>query len=89
MLYVTMTDKFMSGWGPSDGLINKLIFLCEDYTEAQIVYNNALSRGDQKYINICSSKPSYYRSTFGDSYTVGDKYVQIKTKDNYPTWYQK
>ena len=26
MYYVTMTDKFMSGWGKARGKINKLVF---------------------------------------------------------------
>lgn len=78
MYYVTMTDKFMSGWGSAKGKINKLVFVCETMAEAKIVMDNAENRDDQKYINIVSKKP-YYPS---DRY-----YVQYKTKEEYPSWY--
>lgn len=78
-VYVTMTDKFMSGWGYAENKINKLVFECESYAEAEIVYNNALNRTDQKYINMRSKKP-YYNS---DHY-----YTQYIDKTIYPNWYK-
>ena len=39
--YVTMTDKFMSGWGYAENKINKLIFICDNYKDAKIVFNNS------------------------------------------------
>lgn len=77
--YVTMTDKFMSGWGEADGKINKLIFECDSRQEAHIVAENAEARGDQKYINILASKPYYTPSRY---------YAQTKTKEEYPAWYE-
>lgn len=79
-IYVTMTDKFMSGWGMAKGKINKLIFECDNYQEAIIVANNAESRGDQKYINICSKKPHYNSEKY---------FAQYKTKEDYPAWYKE
>jgi hypothetical protein len=78
--YVTMTDSFMSGWGIAKGKKNKLIFECDSLEEARTVEENARNRGDQKYINICSKFP-YYNS---DRY-----YVQVKNKEEYPSWYEK
>jgi len=78
--YVTMTDKFMSGWGCARGKINKLVFECETLEEAEIVADNARNRTDQKYINICSRKPYYPSSRY---------YVQVKTKKDYPSWYKR
>lgn len=78
--YVTMTDKFMSGWGMASGKINKLIFVCESYEEARIIENNAIDRGDQKYINITTKKPYYNASRY---------YAQYKNKEEYETWYIK
>lgn len=78
--YVTMTDEFMSGWGMAIGRINKLIFECEDYSEACIVAENAEKRGDQKYINITTKKPYYNAHRY---------YAQYKTKNEYDCWYQK
>jgi hypothetical protein len=80
MYYVTMTDKFMSGWGMAQGKKNKLVFICDTYEEAEIVEQNATNRNDMKYINVTSKKP-YYNSN--------EYYVQIKTKEEYPTWYQR
>lgn len=80
MLYVTMTDKFMSGWGMAKDKINKLIFECETLEEANIVAENARSRSDMKNINICSKKPYYSPKKY---------FVQIKTKEEYPLWYKK
>lgn len=76
--YVTMTDKFMSGWGCASGKINKLVFECDSYKEAEIVAENAGYRGDMKYININYTKPRY----------SGSRYlVQEKNKEEYPSWY--
>lgn len=58
-LYVTMTDKFMSGWGKAEGLINKLIVECDTREQAEAIKRNAQRRGEMKYINICLNKPSY------------------------------
>ena len=35
--WVTMTDRFMSGWGLAKGLKNKLVFECESLAEAEKV----------------------------------------------------
>jgi hypothetical protein len=78
--YVTMTDKFMSGWGLAEGKINKLVFICDSLEEAKIVARNARKRGDQKYVNISANKPYYNKKKY---------YVQFKTKKEYPDWYKE
>jgi hypothetical protein len=55
--FVTMNDKFMSGWGLSKGKTNKLIIACDTYEEAKTVERNASKRPEMKYINICGNKP--------------------------------
>jgi hypothetical protein len=57
--YVTMTDKFMSGWGMAEGKTNKFIVVCETYMDAEIVQRNAEKRNEMKYINITDKKPRY------------------------------
>lgn len=57
--YVTMTDRFMSGWGRAQGRDNKLVISCDTYDEALTVESNALRRGEMKYVNIRTSKPYY------------------------------
>ena len=80
MYYVTMTDKFMTGWGEAKDKINKLIFACETYEEAEIVSDNARNQGSQKYINITSKKPYYNSNKY---------YTQVKTKEEYSSWYKE
>ncbi len=79
MFYVTMTDKFLSGWGHSEGRTNKLIFPCTTYAEALIVERNALDRDDMIYVNIRTTKPYYNKRSY---------YPQTKTRKDYPTWYK-
>lgn len=88
MVYVTMTDTFLSGWGPASDLINKLIFECENLEEARVVRDNAKSRTDMQRVNICHNKPSYYRVTHGPDYELDNYYVQIKTCKTYDSWYK-
>ena len=57
--YVTMTDKFMSGWGMAEGKINKLIIACENYKQAETIERNAKKRSEMKYVAIRNTKPSY------------------------------
>lgn len=79
MFYVTMTDTFLSGWGKAEGRIAKFVFVCDNWQEAEIVKENAERRGDQKYINISTTKPYYSSKTH---------LVQYKTKENAPNWYK-
>ena len=80
----------MSGWGMADGLINKLILLCETPQEAETVVRYAESRGDQKHISASSTPPQYFHKkweTTGADYVAGNYYVQIKTRDDMPDWF--
>lgn len=76
--YVTMTDRFMSGWGPARNRTNKLVFVCDTYAEACKVAAHAEDRSDQKYVSIRSSKPNV---------TKPGTLWQVKTKATYPHWY--
>lgn len=58
-LYVTMTDKFMSGWGMATNKTNKFIIVCDTWEQAETIERNAKKRSEMKYINICISKPKY------------------------------
>lgn len=79
--YVTMTDKFMSGWGKARGRVNKLVFVCDSLEQALIVSANARARSDQKYISVTTGRRPWYSP---------ERYmVQFKTVNDYPKWYQK
>lgn len=57
--FVTMTDKFMSGWGMASGKINKLVIECETYQQAETLARNAKKRPEMRYVNIVRNKPRY------------------------------
>lgn len=79
--YVSMTDKFMSGWGMADKKVNKLVIECDSYEEALIVEQNARNRSEMKFVNICINKPYYNPNRY---------YVSEHNKnDGYSSWFQK
>jgi hypothetical protein len=57
--YVTMTDKFMSGWGAAAGRTNKLIIECETFDQAEQVERAGQRRPEMRYVNIRTTKPRY------------------------------
>ena len=78
--YVTMTDKFMSGWGPARDKINKLVISCYTFDEARIVSDNAQQRSEMKYINILDSKPYYNKRTHCTS-------LHGRCQNDYESWF--
>jgi len=58
-----MTDNFLSGWGDSEGKINKYVVSCKTYEQAQQIERNAKKRSEMKRINIVSNKPYYNKRT--------------------------
>jgi len=69
--YVTMTDKFMSGWGAAAGKINKLVIECATYAQAEQIERAARTRREMKRVNIRTSKP-YYGAHVLTSYRTFD-----------------
>lgn len=80
MYYVTMTDKFLSGWGMAEGKINKLIITCETYQQAETVAKNANERSEMKHVNITEKKPYYSPRTYLTSEKHFDDLGEIWTK---------
>ena len=78
--WVTMTDKFLSGWGMAEGKTNKLVLACDNVKDAEIVMENARARTEMKYINLCINEPRY------DARKV---LVSNHDKSDYESWYQK
>ena len=70
MYWVTMTDKFMSGWGEARDKINKYILPCESYDQAIIVADNAARRSEMKYINIRTTAPYYNKDRYKESWNT-------------------
>ena len=78
-MYVSMTDSFLSGWGLSEGKLNKIIFECDNFEEAMVVLNNAKNRKEMKYIKIHEKMPKYNENKY---------FIQMKNKNVYPNWYK-
>jgi hypothetical protein len=78
-VYVTMTDRFMSGWGCAANKTNKLVIACDTMQEAETVARNAETRSEMRYINICMNRPRYDSKR----YTVSEH-----DKTDYPGWFE-
>ena len=74
MVYVTMTDTFMSGWGMAENRINKYVVVCDTDTQARTIVKNAGKRREMKYINMRSTKPSYPASKY---LTTRKRYAEL------------
>ena len=78
VFYVTMTDKFMSGWGMAKGKTNKLIIECQNINQALQIKRAAKARSEMKYINIRTTKP-YYGQNIVESWKTWDELGEIWT----------
>lgn len=68
MYYVTMTDSFMSGWGRAKDRINKFVVACDNYSQAEEIYEKASKRGEMKYVRIARKMPYYSPGRYLVSY---------------------
>ena len=65
LYYVTMTDKFMSGWGPAKGKTNKYVVRTSTLNQAETVERNAKLRSEMTHINVViGRKPSFPKRRF-------------------------
>lgn len=67
VFYVTMTDKYLSGWGMSENKTNKLIIECETLEQAEQIERVARYRDEMTHVNIRTTKPCY-RSNIVESW---------------------
>lgn len=75
---MTMTDKFMSGWGMAKGMTNKLIIQCQTIEQAEQIERVARYRDEMTYVNIRITKP-YYRANILASWKTWDELGEIWT----------
>lgn len=80
--YVTMTDKFMSGWGMAKDKTNKFLIECDNYDQAKTVFNNAKKRDEMIYVNILYSKPYYNKDRYLVSFRKVSELGEIWTKEH-------
>jgi len=77
--YVTMIDKFMSGWGMAEGKKNVLMIECQTIGEARIVASNARDRTEMIFVKIRGKKPYYNPNKY---------LVSIHNEGEYRTWFK-
>lgn len=77
VFYVTMTDRFLSGWGLAENKINKLIIECNSYEQAETIKRNAHKRPEMRYINIVTALPRYTASRYKVSFKTYDELGDI------------
>jgi hypothetical protein len=70
--YVTMTDKFMSGWGLAEKKVNKMIVECNSYEQALQIKSAAQKRSEMRRVNIRATRPSYESHIFPSWKTFDD-----------------
>jgi type IV secretory pathway TrbF-like protein len=56
-LFVAMTDSFFSGWGASEGKVNRFVVECDTYSQAQKVARAAHRKGEMSRIKIVTTEP--------------------------------
>lgn len=57
MLYVRMTDKFMSGWGAARDARNVLVIACDTVEQAHAIAKSASERREMRRVQIITRKP--------------------------------
>ena len=63
-IYVTMTDKYMSGWGCAAGKIDKFVVACDSWSDAALIERNAKEREEMMYVSISFNRPYYPKKEY-------------------------
>jgi len=71
--YVWMTDKFMSGWGPAYGKLNKYVVKCDTLEQAECIFKNAQTREEMKSVNYGRKLPYFSESKYKVSMKTWDQ----------------
>jgi len=61
--YVSMVDRFLSGWGQASSRKALFIYGARSYDEAMIIADNARARTDQSNVRIHHGKPRVHDPT--------------------------
>ena len=77
-IYVTATDKLMSGWGLAENKISKVVCVCDGKVEAFRVMDNLKRQNGMKYINYSYNEPRYSSRRY---------VVSFYNRDNAPLWF--
>ena len=69
--YVTMTDKFFSGWGKAEGKLAKFVVVCDTLQQAEGIFLAAQNRPEMVAVNYTGIKPRYS----SNRYIVSESHV--------------
>lgn len=75
--YVTMTDKFLSGWGNAQNKKNKFVVECDSMEQAEKIYHSAERRSEMSHVSIALKKPNYNAEHYFVSFTTYDELGEI------------
>lgn len=73
MWFVTMTDKFLSGWGCAQNKTAKRVIICKDHQQAEEVYDRIIARQPRCqmiYVNVTPTLPYYSPSRYVTSWEL-------------------
>ena len=68
-VFVSATDKFLSGWGNAEGKTHKQVIICDGWEQAEKIAHNMQGNG-YKYVNTCVRLPKYPTSAYTTSYRL-------------------
>lgn len=72
-VFVTMTDKFLSGWGCAEGRIEKRVVICSNKQQAYKLKDRLSNpKYMMKHVNIFFDIPYYMPSKYHVSWDVYD-----------------
>ena len=79
-MYVSMTDKALSGWGDAKNRISKIVYeLPYPNLFLDKVLNNAENNNDMIHVSVCEKKPYYSAKKYNVSY---------RTIETHPSMYR-
>lgn len=58
--FVTMTDKFLSGWGGAQSRIAKYVVECDTLEQARHIERAANQRNEMIYVHLTAKPPRFY-----------------------------
>jgi hypothetical protein len=73
MWFVTMTDKFLSGWGCAQNKIAKRVYICKDHQQAAELYSRIIARQpkcEMTHVNTTPRMPYYSPSKYFVSWVL-------------------
>lgn len=70
--FVTMSDKFLSGWGCAEGKIAKRVIICKSHGDAEMLRDRIVfnTRAYMKNVNVTPRFPYYTPSRYTVTYEL-------------------